>query len=143
MESPPHTRTHRFILCDSIGPVLLNDDKNPWGGQEDIQLFNSFIRAHLNQWPELSKDWGRKRTLTEALERLDQFIRNEIGQYVLKDYERYSRNGNIWNILYQNYFKYSFENVFRGCIKEWVENKHSSKILESGFLLLFIFIYGI
>lgn len=106
MESPPHTRTHRFILCDSIGPVLLNDDKNPWGGQEDIQLFNSFIRAHLNQWPELSKDWGRKRTLTEALERLDQFIRNEIGQYVLKDYER-------------------------GCIKEWVENKHSSKILET------------
>jgi hypothetical protein len=90
MESHPHTRSHRYIFCDAIGPSFFgSDSKSSWGAQEDLQLLNSLLRAHLNQWPELSKDWGRRRTLTDALERLDKcFIRNVMGQHVLKNYSR-------------------------------------------------------
>jgi hypothetical protein len=88
-ESAPHSRGHRYVLCDSIGAVFFDDEQNSWGAQEDLQLLNSLLHAHLNQWPELSKDWGHKRTLNEALERLDtNFIRSEIGQHVLKKYKR-------------------------------------------------------
>ena len=91
MESEPHSRSHRYVLCDSIGPVLFDEGTptNSWGAQEDLQLLNSMLRAHLNQWPELSKDWGRKRSLSNALERLDRcFIRGEIGKHVLRRYTR-------------------------------------------------------
>lgn len=89
MESHPHTRNHRYSLCDSIGPTLMDEGPNSWGAQEDLQLLNSLMNAHLNQWPELSKDWGKKRTLREAMDRLDRaFIRSQIGEYVLKKYTR-------------------------------------------------------
>nr|CAD2140922.1 unnamed protein product [Meloidogyne enterolobii] len=72
MESHPHTRSHRYTFS-----------------QEDLQLLNALLHSHLNQWPELSKDWGRKKTLADALEHLDKcFIRGPIGQYILKNYSR-------------------------------------------------------
>lgn len=114
MESHPHTRSHRFIFCDAIGPPTFygNDAKTSWGAQEDLQLLNSLLRANLNQWPELSKDWGRKRTLTDALERLDKcFIRGAIGQHVLKNFSR-------------------------GRVKDWSE--HNSQDPDSNFTTTFV-----
>ena len=101
MESHPHTRSHRYTFCDAIGPPTFseNDTQTPWGAQEDLQLLNALLHSHLNQWPELSKDWGRKKTLTDALERLDKcFIRGPIGQYVLKNYSRFTLNFLFWGI---------------------------------------------
>ena len=60
MEPHPHTRNHRYSLCDSIGPTLMDEGPNSWGAQEDLQLLTSLMNAHLNQWPELSKDWERR-----------------------------------------------------------------------------------
>ncbi|KAL3111776.1 hypothetical protein niasHT_011063 [Heterodera trifolii] len=123
VESPPHKRGHRYIFIDNIGPNFFDDDPNAWGAQEDIHLLNSLIKAHLDQWAELSKDFGRKKPLMEALERLDRcFLRNEIGKCILAtksrgivnicgdDSEVKEENANEFNCNgYQSEFKTNHE----------------------------------
>uniref|UniRef100_A0A914GXB0 Transcriptional adapter 2-alpha n=1 Tax=Globodera rostochiensis TaxID=31243 RepID=A0A914GXB0_GLORO len=89
VESPPHKRGHRHVFVDNIGPNFFDNDLYAWGAQEDIHLLNALIRAHLDQWSDLSQDLGKTKSLMDALERLDRcFLRNEIGQCVLANKKR-------------------------------------------------------
>ncbi|KAI1725694.1 transcriptional adapter 2-beta [Ditylenchus destructor] len=85
-QSGEHRRGHNYKINDPIGPKIFVDDDsdNAWGCFEDLNLLSSFIKAHLDQWPDISKDSGRERTIAQALDRIDKFfLRGVIGDYVL------------------------------------------------------------
>uniref|UniRef100_A0A915E1S4 ZZ-type domain-containing protein n=1 Tax=Ditylenchus dipsaci TaxID=166011 RepID=A0A915E1S4_9BILA len=86
-QSGEHRRGHNYKINDPVGPKVFEEDdnENGWGCYEDLSLLSSFMKSHLDQWPDISKDFGHERTINEALDRIDKFfLRGDIGDYVLK-----------------------------------------------------------
>lgn len=96
VQAGQHRRGHNYEICDPIGPIVFEEaGNNEWGCNEDLTLLWTFYKSNLDQWAEISRDSGCKRTLNEALDRLDKyFLRGDIGTYLLKKYRR--GKVNVW-----------------------------------------------